>query len=212
MKLLVESAGNIGVPIPDSAATKLITYLEELLSWNKKINLTAIREKREIVVKHFLDSIAYGKALGRKTAVSLLDIGAGAGFPGLPLKILYPDLDLTLLEPSNKKTAFLRHIIGTLHLNQAVVVSKRIEDYSRDPQHQGSFTYAVTRALSVEQVIPFAQPLLAPGGQLILCQAKPLESGLNFLGFKLTKEIAYELPFGYGNRVLSILEPTALTQ
>ncbi|MBI3806451.1 MAG: 16S rRNA (guanine(527)-N(7))-methyltransferase RsmG [Nitrospirae bacterium] len=205
-KLLLDGAREVGVSLTDQNILELLIYLRKLISWNKKTNLTAIREDREIIVKHFVDSIACGQALGQSKSSSLLDVGAGAGFPGLPLKITHPELNLTLLEPSNKKTAFLRHIIGTLNLSQAVVVPKRIEDCSREPQYQGHFTDIITRALDVDQVIPFIRPLLAHSGRLILCRAKPLDAGLNLFGFQVKNEIAYELPYGYGKRVLSILE------
>ncbi|TAJ25891.1 MAG: 16S rRNA (guanine(527)-N(7))-methyltransferase RsmG [Nitrospirae bacterium] len=206
-KLLLDSAREVGVSVTNRNVSELLIYLRELISWNKKTNLTAIRQDREIVVKHFIDSIACSKALGQSKSSSLLDVGAGAGFPGLPLKIIHPELNLTLLEPNNKKTAFLRHVIGTLNLSHAVVVPKRIEDCSRELQYQGRFTDIITRALDVDQVIPFVRPLLAHSGRLILCRAKPLDSGLNLFGLQIKNEIAYELPYGYGKRVLLILEP-----
>ncbi len=207
--LLLEGARELGVPITNHKALEFITYFNELLDWNKKTNLTAITQAREVIVKHFLDSIACGKALLPTDSTSLLDIGSGAGFPGLPLKIVYPELDLTLSEPSIKKTAFLRHIIGTLHIRKAVVLSKRVEDLVKDQDYQRRFSYIVTRALEATQILPFIRPLLRADGRLILCRSKPLSQHTDLPGLKLNDEISYKLPHGYGDRVLSILELAA---
>ncbi len=205
-ELLITGASELGIIVTDQNALKFITYFNELLAWNKKTNLTAITQGREVVVKHFLDSLACSKAFDQPQSASLLDIGSGAGFPGLPLKILYQDLDLTLLEPSHKKTAFLRHIIGTLHLQKAVVISKRVEDLAKDQAYRGRFSYIATRALEAGRILPFIGPLLRSKGKLILCRSKPLGSHFDLQGFQLTNEIAYKLPGGYGDRVLSILQ------
>ncbi|MEK6617425.1 MAG: 16S rRNA (guanine(527)-N(7))-methyltransferase RsmG [Nitrospirota bacterium] len=206
-ELLTAGASELGVTLTDRQVTELFVYGRELNRWNEKINLTAIRQDKEVAVKHFLDSLACSKALVPIYDHSLLDIGTGAGFPGLPLKILHPELDLTLLEPSLKKTAFLRHLIGTLHVRQAVVISKRIQDVCREPQHQGRFAYVVTRALGIVQVLPFIQPILGKRGRLILCRAKPLDDRMDLCGLRKTKELTYDLPYGYGKRVLTVLEP-----
>jgi 16S rRNA (guanine527-N7)-methyltransferase len=121
------------------------------------------------------------------------------------VKILYPDLHLTLLEPSLKKTAFLRHLVGTLHVNDTEVISKRLQDFARDPSAQGRFSYVMTRALSLSEILPFVRPVLAPQGRLILCRTKPLEAQVEARGLRKIQEIGYTLPYGYGKRVLSIL-------
>jgi 16S rRNA (guanine527-N7)-methyltransferase len=206
-ELLIKGASDLGITLSGHNVSAFLIYLQELLSWNRKINLTAITQEREVVVKHFLDSLACSKALDRSPSVSFLDVGSGAGFPGLPLKIVYPDLDLILLEPNLKKTAFLWHIIGTLHLQQAVVISRRVEDLARDQAYHEKFSYIVTRALEAGSLLPFALPLLKTNGRLILCRAKPVGRQARPPGLQLEQEIAYWLPFGYGDRVLSVFVP-----
>ena len=206
-ELLIKGASDLGITLSGQNVSEFLIYLQELLSWNRKVNLTAITQEREVVVKHFLDSLACSKALDRSPSVSFLDVGSGAGFPGLPLKIVYPDLDLILLEPNLKKTAFLRHIIGTLHLQQAVVISRRVEDLARDQAYHEKFSYIVTRALEAGSFLPFALPLLKANGRLILCRAKPVGRQAKPSGLQLEQEIAYRLPFGYGDRVLSVFVP-----
>ncbi len=109
-------AAQLDIPLKEAQISQLVLYARELEKWNKKVNLTAARNDRELVVKHFLDSMFCGQALDLTRSVQLLDVGSGAGFPGLPLKILNQDLEVWLLEPNQKKTAFLRHIrLGRQH-------------------------------------------------------------------------------------------------
>src|SRR5574341_1111968 len=131
--LLASGASELEVPLPDEAITQLLVYSDELQAWNRRVNLTAVTEEGEILVKHFLDSLIYAKHLRVQSGDRLLDVGAGAGFPGLPLKIACPALAVPLLEPSGKKTAFLHHVIGTLGLERTVVVSRRVQEFARDP-------------------------------------------------------------------------------
>ncbi|TAJ07613.1 MAG: 16S rRNA (guanine(527)-N(7))-methyltransferase RsmG, partial [Nitrospirae bacterium] len=117
LKALVDGATWLGVPLSRALADQCSVYFRELQAWNDKTNLTAITDEREIAVKHFLDSLVCSKALDHPEQARVMDVGSGAGFPGLPLKLMHPELDMTLLEPSQKKTAFLRHVIGTLELD-----------------------------------------------------------------------------------------------
>jgi 16S rRNA (guanine527-N7)-methyltransferase len=203
--ILLEGSSRLGLSLTAEHLSQFTLYLQELQAWNKKINLTAITGEPEIAVKHFLDSLACSKAIPKDSSSPLLDIGTGAGFPGLPLKILCPDLRVTLLEPHQKKTAFLRHMIGTLRITGAIVLSQRLEDLAKELDYRSRFVHIITRALDATQVLPFIRPLLNLQGQLILCRSKPLESSSDLCGLELVKEIPYELPFGYGKRVLSIM-------
>ena len=206
-KVLLEGAAEFGIGLTARQVSELTLYLDELIVWNRTINLTAIRHPDQITIKHFVDSLACSKAIVVSPAHAMLDIGSGAGFPGLPLKILYPELDLILLEPSQKKTAFLRHLIGTLDLNRATVLPKRLQDMVTEPEYHGRFASIVTRALGVDKLLRFIPPLLSKEGTLILCRARPLEDRMDLCGLRKAKEIEYELPRGYGHRVLTVLEP-----
>ena len=205
---LVRWAGALGVHLDSSQLEKLSLYLRELLSWNQKINLSGISNQRDIVLKHFIDSMACTRAIGEQAggALSLLDIGSGAGFPGIPLKLIHPRLGATLLEPNLKKTAFLHHIIGTLALSDITVVSMRLEDYSRRTDHL-QFTHAVTRAVNLLPIMDCVIPLLKEDGRLILCRSIPLDREEVSGNLVLEREIEYELPERAGMRVLSVLKP-----
>ena len=210
-KVLLEGAAEFGIGLTARQVSELTVYAHELIAWNSKINLTAIRHPDQIAVKHFVDSLVCSQAIMTPPGHALLDIGTGAGFPGLPLKILYPELDLILLEPSQKKTAFLRHLIGTLDLKRATVLPKRIQDMVTEPEYQGRFASIVTRALGVGKLLRFIPTLLSKPGKVILCRTRPLEDRMDLCGLRKAKEIEYELPRGYGHRVLTVLEPALPT-
>lgn len=140
-----------------------MSYLAELKKWNRAYNLTSLRTDEEIIVKHFLDSLLYLKAIPGGN-VSVMDVGSGAGFPGIPIKIMRPEIMMYLLEPSRKKASFLLHMIKTLGLDGAEVIEKRIEEV-------GSLTVdiAVTRALfRVRDFYRKASSHVGKGGLLIL--------------------------------------------
>ncbi|MEW6542695.1 MAG: 16S rRNA (guanine(527)-N(7))-methyltransferase RsmG [Nitrospirota bacterium] len=205
-EVLRQGARDFGLSLTGEALASFLLYLHDLLVWNDKLNLTAIRKEREIVVKHFLDSLACLQVLP-KTAEHVLDIGTGAGFPGIPVKILCPEVELTLLEPSLKKTAFLHHVIGTLGLKKATVVSRRVEVVAADPEHRARYGTVLSRALEIMDVLPFLRPLLRPDGRAILWRARPLDKNMALPGLKLVQELTYTLPEGHGMRLLAVLEP-----
>lgn len=204
--LLAEGAAELEIPLSDESISQLIVYSTELLSWNRRVNLTAVKGEEEVLIKHFLDSLIYGKHLRFRSGDTLLDVGSGAGFPGVPLRILCPALNVTLLEPSSKKTAFLHHLIGTLGLKGTVVGSRRVQEFSRDPDSQGRFGHVATRALNPEEVLPFVPSLLAPEGRVVLWRARPLDLDPRSYGFSVADKINYRLPRGHGQRCLIILE------
>lgn len=181
------------------------TYLRELIAWNSKTNLTAITQPREVIVKHFLDSIACSKSLVELDS-ELLDIGTGAGFPGLPLKIVCPGLAVTLLEPTSKKIAFLRHMIGTLELRNVKAIPKTIQALAADHTNHKTFSYIVSRAVNMSPIMDHSFELLKTGGRLILCRSKHFSENEKLGGFEVDRELPYDLPDGYGHRVLTILK------
>jgi 16S rRNA (guanine527-N7)-methyltransferase len=203
---LIDQSSTFGIELNDQQASACDIYCTELLRWNEKVNLTSIKDKREIAIKHFVDSFACVRALKQTDEARLLDVGSGAGFPGLPLKILRSDLTVTLLEPNGKKTAFLRHVIGTLNLTKIFVVSKTLNEFSAATKGSERFTYIVTRAVAAEEILPLLASLLAPGGRVILCRTKPFDMNAAPHGLTLSSEIAYDLPSGYGHRIMSILQ------
>jgi 16S rRNA (guanine527-N7)-methyltransferase len=202
--LLSSGAQELGLVLTERHLSQFLQYLTEILTWNQKVNLTGITNPREIAVRHILDSLAGSKAIRSEEKVSLLDIGSGAGLPGVALKIFRPDIELMLLEPRHKKAAFLRHVIGVLRLEKAFVNSDTLENFSVDH----SFTHITIRALRPEPYFPLIAKLLSSGGRLILYQSKRQTLDDRFVkraGLVLDQEIAYSLPYGTGERCLRIL-------
>jgi len=150
-----------------------MTYLSELKKWNKAYNLTSLKTDEDIIVKHFLDSLLYLSAFP-DGEVSVMDVGSGAGFPGIPLKIMRPAIRMYLLEPSRKKVNFLRHISRTLALDSIEVVEKRIEEVK-----SLTVDVAVTRALfEIKEFIEKASPHVKEGGRLILSKGPKVKEEL----------------------------------
>lgn len=194
----------MGLSLGDSAIDRFAKYLTELKKWNEKVNLTALHTDEEIVVRHFLDSLVCCKALQISDDARLLDVGAGAGFPGLPIKIASDSVHLTLLEPSQKKTAFLRHIVGVLGLDGVTVVPARIQRAQETPMVKPPFSHIVSRALKLQDLIQFVAPLLGEKGVVALWRG-PRKTMVDDLdGFKQEAVYSYTLPFGHGERYLLV--------
>ena len=168
------------------------------------INLTAIDDDREILVKHFIDSVAGTKVIDNRSENYLLDIGAGAGFPALPLKFVRPDLSVELLEPSEKKGSFLRYMIGSLGLLQVTVATAKLEDYVEPRADRRVFDYIVVRAFKIDELGRLLVNLLKSDGKVVLYRAERIRRGFDLAGLALVEEVEYELPSGYGHRVLSV--------
>lgn len=202
----VSWASELGLSLSRAQVEQFDIFQQQLLQWSKKTNLTAIRHPDEILAKHFLDSLAAAHII-RDDITSLLDIGSGAGFPGLPLKIFYPRLAVTLLEPNGKRSTFLHHMIGTLHLKGVEVVTRTLKQFSGESK---TFACAVTRAFDVLHSLGLVHPMLAPTGRLVLFRSSPLldQSPIQNSGFEMEREIVYELPGGFGKRTLSVLRVT----
>ncbi len=203
-ELLRKSAAELSISIPDSAIPRFRDYLRELKKWNKAINLTAIQDDREIVVKHFVDSLAGLKVIEMTKEKYLLDVGAGAGFPALPIKLVRPDLSVELLEPSEKKGSFLRYMIGSLGLQQTTIATIKLEDYVNRRSIQRLYDCIVVRAFKVDNLGLVLGSLLKDGGKVVLYRATKVERDFKLDSLALIREVEYELPFGYGHRTLSV--------
>lgn len=175
---LQEHAQAMGIPLTDAQVAAFGRFQEELLDWNQRMNLTSITDPAEIESKHFLDSLSCLLALPRidgrpiaawlATSPRAVDIGAGAGLPGLALKIVWPGLRLTLLEATGKKCRFMQHMVDTLGLTDVSVVHARAEDFG---QHAGrmAFDLALARAVSrLPTLLEYGLPLLKLGGWLVI--------------------------------------------
>ena len=165
-----------------------ITYLFELKKWNKAYNLTGLKTDEDIIIKHFFDSLLYIKAM-LEEKISVADIGSGAGFPGIPIKIIRPEIEMYLIEPSRKKSAFLGHVIRELKLKKVEVIEKRIEEIEGIQESALSVDVAVTRALfSIKDFIKKASHIVKKGGILILNKGPKVNEEI-----KALKGIRYEI-------------------
>jgi 16S rRNA (guanine527-N7)-methyltransferase len=203
--LLKTSAESFGIVLDPSHLEIFMEYLDQLLRWNQVINLTSITNKEEIIVKHFVDSLAGLQAEAFTQAASVLDIGTGAGFPGIPLRIVRPDLQLTLVEPVMKKISFLRFLIGLLKLHEVRVYEGTIEQFVTESNTRQSFDYIVTRALKHDAILKSSSLLLKNGGKVIFYLSEPISREALQKGMSIFREYSFELPKNLGKRVISVV-------
>jgi len=192
----------LGVPLSPHVVARLVLYLKELLRWNAKINLTGIATETEIIPKQFLDSLAACKVFDPRPGLRVLDIGTGAGFPGLVLKLHAPDLAVTLLEPSTKKAAFLHHLIGLLGVPGLTVSTDRIEDFEKEK----GFHLVTSRAVRADVITDAAPRLLAPGGRVLLYRVSAMQETPP--GYTIVRQSSFTLPFTDIHRTVTLLKLT----
>ncbi len=175
LHILSEGASAIGIRLGQKELDQFAVYYRELLLWNRRINLVSEKSSREIVIRHFLDSLTAAPAITRRDGL-LIDLGSGAGFPGIPLRIALPELQLMLVESSRKKTSFLSHIVRTLPLEGVTVVRERIEALIGEKALAGSFDTVLSRAaFKLPQLIRMASFFLKESGILIAMKGTALE-------------------------------------
>ena len=196
---------NLGFPLTDRQKEQYERYFELLVEWNEKINLTAITEKDEVYLKHFYDSIApILQGLIENQPIRLLDIGAGAGFPSLPMKILFPELDVTIIDSLNKRINFLHLLTDELGLSGVHFYHGRAEDFAQDKAFRAQFDIVTARAVARMQVLSeLTIPYLKVGGRLLALKAsnapeelEEAKNALNLLFSKVEDNLQYELPNG----------------
>ena len=204
-ELFRKGFSSIGMTEDQAAIDIFVFYLQEVMKWNTKTNLTGHKKEEEVVGNLFIDSLVCTRVLSPDRACSILDIGSGAGFPGIPIGIVSRRQDVTLLEPNLKKVAFLHHIIGSLGLKNVRVDPCRIEQFSQKPEIQEKFDWVFMKALRFDVGLAYVTPLLSESGKCVFCRGEPLPQDLMPEGFSVVDEMPYELPFGLGNRILSIV-------
>ncbi len=162
-------AAELGIALSDRQLEQFLLYYNMLVQTNEKINLTAITEWQDVLEKHFLDSLAIAQVLPtRASGLSLIDIGSGAGFPGIPLKIAFPGLEITLMDTLKKRVGFLEEVIRALELEDITAIAARAEDLGRDPAHRMHYDMAVSRAVAVlPLLLEYATPFLKTGGEFV---------------------------------------------
>jgi 16S rRNA (guanine527-N7)-methyltransferase len=169
-QILLHNAQQFHLSLTETQLNAFEQYSQELIAWNQRVNLTRIVEPDEIAIKHFLDSLSVCQALpDLPPGFSIIDVGSGAGFPGLPLKIALPHIRLTLLESTGKKTAFLQHIVDTLNLSGVTILTARAEEVGQQSTHREQYDVAVARAVSaLPTLAEYTLPLVKVGGRVIV--------------------------------------------
>lgn len=170
-----------GIELSDHQMEQFYRYYELLIEWNKVMNLTAITEMEEVVKKHFLDSLSFVKAVQNAGDLhaSVIDVGTGAGFPGIPLKIAFPGLQVTLLDSLNKRVKFLNEVIAQLGLEEIRTVHGRAEDFGRDAEYREKYDYSVSRAVAnIATLSEYCLPYVKVGGSFISYKSGKIEEEL----------------------------------
>ena len=179
MIFLQQGAKLLGVELNDRQLAMFDLYRKELLQWNTRINLISKSTEREITARHFLDSLTAARFIPSESA-GIVDIGTGPGFPGLPLKIAMPSIQLCLLESNRKKVSFLKHIQRLLNLDGVFTLQDRTENIIRSDNWREKFDVAISRAsLKLGDLMPLGEYFLAPGGLLITLKGREVEAELN---------------------------------
>jgi 16S rRNA (guanine527-N7)-methyltransferase len=208
-----------GIHLTGRQMVALVTLERELLAWSQKYNLTAVRDEAGIRTKHFLDSFSCVLAWKGNPPKHLVDVGTGAGFPGIPLKILYPSMKLTLVESVGKKTAFCRHVIETLKLEDVSVITGRAEELGQLPDHREAYDWTVARAVAnlsvlAEYLLPLNRvggTMLAQKGQSGPAEAHKAEKAFGLLGGRMRQLIPLTLPGVVEERYLVLVDKVAAT-
>ena len=204
-EFVISSVKELGLTIGESDAEQFMRYLAHLIEWNKAINLTAIIDPKEIIIKHFVDSLVALVATSFPQNCMVLDVGSGGGFPGIPLKIVRSDMRLALVEPVQKKCSFLNSVIGLLKLHDVSTFDGTIEQYAKQPIRQVIDT-VVVRALKFEEIKRHISALLTSKGKVVLYRTSAIEKQEIGEGFHLVSETALILPQGSGKRVVTVIE------
>jgi 16S rRNA (guanine527-N7)-methyltransferase len=209
--LLIDGAKTFGIHLDEKTVQAFEIYLKELLKWNQKINLTAIRSEKGIVLKHFIDSLSVNPYLPGHS--SILDIGSGAGFPGIPLKIIQPAFEVTLIDSIGKKVDFQRHIIRMLGLKGTEAIHGRVQDEGILQSLGGRFDLILSRAFSdLQTFLVLAFPFLKEGGTALAMKGETddketkLPAETEEIPYRLKRTIRLILPFSNFKRTILLLE------
>jgi 16S rRNA (guanine527-N7)-methyltransferase len=209
----------LGLRLSPSQQSILTLYERELLDWNTRFNLTAIRDPEEVHIKHFLDSLTCLLAMRESPVGRLIDIGTGAGFPGIPIKIMLPRIQLTLVESVGKKAEFCRHVVNILDLQGVDVIQQRAETVGQDPAHRERYDWAVARAVAILPVLAeYLLPLVRVGGSMLAmkgengpAEAHSAEHAIKVLGGHLRQLLPVTLPGVAEERYLIMIDKVAAT-
>lgn len=209
----------LGIELTDHQIEQFITYYEMLVEWNEFMNLTAITEYDEVMKKHFIDSISLIKAYDVSKETTVIDVGTGAGFPGLALKIAYPNLKVTLLDSLNKRIQFLNAVIEKLGLEGVETVHGRAEDFAKPDKLREKYDLCVSRAVAnLSTLSEYCLPFVKVGGQFISYKSEKIaeemvaaKNAIGLLGGKVENQVEFTLPDSDIYRNLFIIEKVKAT-
>ncbi len=213
----------IGIHLEDKQVQQFLVYYELLTEWNKVMNLTAITDFKEVVQKHFVDSLSLIKAVDgsflQKKGISMIDIGTGAGFPGIPLKIVFPNLKVTLLDSLNKRIKFLNEVTGKLELRNITAIHGRAEDFAKQKEYREQFDLSVSRAVAnLATLSEYSLPYVKKGGFFFSYKAENIEeeielseNAIKILGGRIDEVIKFNLPDSDVKRAIVKIEKNNFT-
>ncbi|MCG8565744.1 MAG: 16S rRNA (guanine(527)-N(7))-methyltransferase RsmG [Desulfobacterales bacterium] len=207
---LTQGCQALGLSLTPEQIRLMGLHAQELFNWNGKINLTAIKGSKAVAEKHFVDAVAVSPLV--PSGIRIMDLGSGGGFPGLPLKTMIPDLDLTLVDASRKKINFLKHVIRTQKAEHARAIHSRVEELHTDPGHAGQYDGVISRGFAnLDKFIDLAQPLLKPDGVFYALKGENASAEVSpeLEERFLIKTDFYKLPFEKADRYLIRLYPKA---
>ena len=216
-KLMIEYGKEINIVFTEEQLQKFYEYMNLLIEWNEKINLTAIVEPKEIILKHFIDSLTIIKYIDQNKTV--IDIGTGAGFPGIPIKILRDDLKITLLDSLNKRINFLNEVIVKLGLENINAVHARIEEYAKNKQYREKYDVATSRAVAnLTTLSEYMLPMVKIKGMAICMKGSEIneeisksKNSIKLLGGEISKIEEFTLPKSDYKRNLILIEKAIQT-
>lgn len=217
-ELLQEGTKELGIPLNNTQIRLFSIYLKRLRDYSQKINLTGIKTSQEIIIKHFLDSLTCSLGFNPSNGMKIIDIGTGAGFPGVPLKICYPKIDLTLLDSSEKAVEFLYQLQNNLQL-EFEILSGRAEDFGKKERYRQRFDLVLARAVAkLNTLVECALPFLKIGGIFLSQKGLDIKDELiqaqraiEILGGKIKEQRQITLPIVHEDRNLIIVEKIKLT-
>lgn len=212
--LFEKDLADLGITLSKNQIEQFLRYFELLVEWNEKINLTAITEYGDVLKKHFVDSLSLIKALDPAKELKLIDVGTGAGFPGLALKIAFPNLKVTLLDSLNKRILFLDEVISQLGLSGVETIHGRAEDFAGKPEYREAYDLCVSRAVAnLSTLSEYCLPFVKVGGSFVAYKSEKIEEELgqaqkaiSILGGALKKQAEFTLPSSDVYRNLVVIE------